>query len=166
MLYVPGFFSGDHLELANFLKASIALRDSYRFAHTTDLGIGRKHGVDREYVEYRFKRERKYRPKERKLIFVVILMLLWFVSLYLSRCVLLFRPPHLSNVFEDSVLKFADSVSTATLRTFLRDNMSVPLSDLVPVHIYCILLFPPSYPKYRSLRDCLINQNTTVIFFI
>ncbi|XP_053484678.1 protein disulfide isomerase family A, member 7 isoform X2 [Ictalurus furcatus] len=84
---VVGFFSGsDHLELAAFLKASSALRDSYRFAHTTDLGIGLKYGVDRE-------------------------------------CVLLFRPPHMSNVFEDSVLKFSDSVSTSTLRTFLMDNI-------------------------------------------
>ncbi|KAG7335964.1 hypothetical protein KOW79_000657 [Hemibagrus wyckioides] len=84
---VVGFFSGsDSLELADFLKASSALRDSYRFAHATDLGIGLKHGVDEE-------------------------------------CILLFRPPHLNNVFEDSVLKFADPVSTSTLRTFLRNKI-------------------------------------------
>ncbi|XP_053537642.1 protein disulfide isomerase family A, member 7 isoform X2 [Ictalurus punctatus] len=47
---VVGFFSGsDHLELAAFLKAASALRDSYRFAHATDLGIGLKHGVDRDF---------------------------------------------------------------------------------------------------------------------
>uniref|UniRef100_A0A8B9L2H9 Protein disulfide-isomerase A3 n=1 Tax=Astyanax mexicanus TaxID=7994 RepID=A0A8B9L2H9_ASTMX len=38
---VVGFFSGpDSLQLAEFLKASSALRDSYRFAHATDLKIG------------------------------------------------------------------------------------------------------------------------------
>ncbi|XP_053350065.1 protein disulfide isomerase family A, member 7 isoform X2 [Clarias gariepinus] len=84
---VVGFFSeSDNLQLAEFLKASSALRDSYRFAHTTDLGIGQKHGVDKE-------------------------------------CVLLFRPPHMSSVFEDSVLTFTDSVSASTLRTFLRENI-------------------------------------------
>lgn len=55
---VPGFFSGsDHMGLVEFLKASSALRDSYRFAHSTDLGLGLKYGVDREYVEYLLKRE-------------------------------------------------------------------------------------------------------------
>lgn len=144
VLCVPGFFSSDHLDLANFLKASSVLRDSYRFAHTTDLGIGLKHGVDREYVEYRFTREHKHSLKVCK----IDINALWYVSLYLSRCVLLFRPPHMSNVFEDSVLKFAGPVSTATLHTFLRDNMSVPLSVLVPVHTYCfILLFFPVTPS-------------------
>ncbi|XP_072535579.1 protein disulfide isomerase family A, member 7 [Salminus brasiliensis] len=48
---VVGFFSGpDSLQLAEFLKASSVLRDSYRFAHATDLGIGLKHGVDAECV--------------------------------------------------------------------------------------------------------------------
>lgn len=53
VLCVLGFFSGsDSLELAEFLKASSVLRESYRFAHATDLGLGLKHGVDEEYVEY------------------------------------------------------------------------------------------------------------------
>lgn len=77
MIGVLGFFSErDHLEVAEFLKASSALRDSYRFAHTTDLRIGLKHGVDREYVEYGFERQHKQKLKECKLIFIGILMLL------------------------------------------------------------------------------------------
>ncbi|XP_007249749.3 protein disulfide isomerase family A, member 7 [Astyanax mexicanus] len=84
---VVGFFSGpDSLQLAEFLKASSALRDSYRFAHATDLKIGLKHGVN-------------------------------------SESVLLFRPPHLNSKFEESVVKFTESVSTAALRTFIRDNI-------------------------------------------
>uniref|UniRef100_A0AAR2IUT1 Protein disulfide-isomerase n=1 Tax=Pygocentrus nattereri TaxID=42514 RepID=A0AAR2IUT1_PYGNA len=43
---VVGFFSGtESPQLAEFLKASSALRDSYRFAHSTDLRIGLKHNV-------------------------------------------------------------------------------------------------------------------------
>lgn len=81
MLCIPGFFSGsDHLELAAFLKAASALRDSYRFAHTTDLGIGLKHGVDREYVVYGFKMEHKHRLKKCILIFVVMIMLFGMFS--------------------------------------------------------------------------------------
>uniref|UniRef100_A0A673IXF8 Protein disulfide-isomerase n=2 Tax=Sinocyclocheilus rhinocerous TaxID=307959 RepID=A0A673IXF8_9TELE len=48
---VVGFFSGeDSTELAEFLKVSSALRDSYRFAHSTDVGTGLKYGVDGECV--------------------------------------------------------------------------------------------------------------------
>uniref|UniRef100_A0A4W4GCZ6 Protein disulfide-isomerase n=1 Tax=Electrophorus electricus TaxID=8005 RepID=A0A4W4GCZ6_ELEEL len=48
---IVGFFSGaDSLQLVEFLKASDALRDSYRFAHATDLGTGLKHSVDEECV--------------------------------------------------------------------------------------------------------------------
>ncbi|XP_030637800.1 protein disulfide isomerase family A, member 7 [Chanos chanos] len=48
---VVGFFSGPQSpQLAEFQKASSALRDSYRFAHATDLGLGLKHGVDSECV--------------------------------------------------------------------------------------------------------------------
>lgn len=75
VLCVPGFFSGnDQLEFAEFLKASSALRDSYRFAHSTDLGIGIKHGVNSKYAEYCFKREYKHKLKECQLIFMVTLM--------------------------------------------------------------------------------------------
>uniref|UniRef100_A0A672RRR6 Protein disulfide-isomerase n=1 Tax=Sinocyclocheilus grahami TaxID=75366 RepID=A0A672RRR6_SINGR len=37
-------------QLAEFLKVSSALRDSYRFAHSTDVGTGLKYGVDGECV--------------------------------------------------------------------------------------------------------------------
>ncbi|KAI4893266.1 hypothetical protein NFI96_019665, partial [Prochilodus magdalenae] len=48
---IVGFFSGaDSLQLAEFLKASSALRDNYRFAHSTDLGIGLKYSVDSDCV--------------------------------------------------------------------------------------------------------------------
>lgn len=48
---VVGFFSGENsAQLAEFLKASSALRDSYRFAHSTDVGAGLKYGVDGECV--------------------------------------------------------------------------------------------------------------------
>lgn len=53
-LYSPScqvFFSGaDSSQMAEFLKASSAMRDSHRFAHTTDLSLGLKHGVESEYV--------------------------------------------------------------------------------------------------------------------
>lgn len=49
---MSGFFSGaDSEKLAEFLKASSALRDSYRFTHTTDQRMGLKYGLDTEYVE-------------------------------------------------------------------------------------------------------------------
>uniref|UniRef100_A0AAR2LPB3 Protein disulfide-isomerase n=1 Tax=Pygocentrus nattereri TaxID=42514 RepID=A0AAR2LPB3_PYGNA len=84
---VVGFFSGtESPQLAEFLKASSALRDSYRFAHSTDLRIGLKHNVDTE-------------------------------------CVLLIRPPHLNSKFEESVVKFTESFSTYSLRTFIKDNI-------------------------------------------
>lgn len=48
---VVGFFSGDDSEqLAEFLKASSAMSDSYRFAHSTDVGTGLKYGVNEECV--------------------------------------------------------------------------------------------------------------------
>ncbi|XP_067093619.1 protein disulfide isomerase family A, member 7 [Osmerus mordax] len=48
---VVGFFSsGDSPQLAEFLKASSSMRDSYRFGHTTDLGLGLSHGVESESV--------------------------------------------------------------------------------------------------------------------
>ncbi|XP_051577765.1 protein disulfide isomerase family A, member 7 [Myxocyprinus asiaticus] len=84
---VVGFFSGDDsAQLAEFLNVSSALRDSYRFAHSTDLRTGLKHGVDGE-------------------------------------CVLLFRPPHLNSKFEDSMVKYTESVLIPSFRTFIRDNV-------------------------------------------
>ncbi|KAI7806597.1 protein disulfide isomerase family A, member 7 [Triplophysa rosa] len=84
---VVGFFSGDDsAQLAEFLKISSALSDSYRFAHSTVLGTGLKYGVDGETV-------------------------------------LLFRPPRLNSKFEDSVVKYTETVSTSSLRTFVRDNV-------------------------------------------
>ncbi|KAJ8335149.1 hypothetical protein SKAU_G00407880 [Synaphobranchus kaupii] len=48
---VVGFFSGgDSAQLAEFQKAASAMRDSYRFGHATDLGLGIKHGVESESV--------------------------------------------------------------------------------------------------------------------
>uniref|UniRef100_A0A4W5RDW7 Protein disulfide-isomerase A3 n=1 Tax=Hucho hucho TaxID=62062 RepID=A0A4W5RDW7_9TELE len=43
--------------------------------------------------------------------------------LRLSRSVLLFRPPRLSSKFEESVLRFTETVTTHTLRRFIRDNI-------------------------------------------
>ncbi|XP_069024851.1 protein disulfide-isomerase A3-like [Embiotoca jacksoni] len=40
-----------------------------------------------------------------------------------SECVLLFRPPRLSNTFEDSVVVFRDQLTIASLRRFIRDHM-------------------------------------------
>ncbi len=49
--FCSGFFYGeDRTQLAEFLKVSSALRESYRFAHSTDVGTGLKYGVDGEYV--------------------------------------------------------------------------------------------------------------------
>ncbi|XP_064201545.1 protein disulfide isomerase family A, member 7 [Anguilla rostrata] len=48
---VVGFFSGDGSEqLAEFQKAAGAMRDSFRFAHATDLGLGANHGLESESV--------------------------------------------------------------------------------------------------------------------
>lgn len=41
------------------------------------------------------------------------------------RCVLLFRPPRLNSKFEDNVVKYTESVSISSLRTFIRDNVYV-----------------------------------------
>uniref|UniRef100_A0A8C6U5L7 protein disulfide-isomerase n=1 Tax=Neogobius melanostomus TaxID=47308 RepID=A0A8C6U5L7_9GOBI len=38
-------------------------------------------------------------------------------------CVLLFRPPRLSNKFEDSVVVFSDFLTITSLRRFIRDNI-------------------------------------------
>uniref|UniRef100_A0A8C8DEP1 Protein disulfide-isomerase n=1 Tax=Oncorhynchus tshawytscha TaxID=74940 RepID=A0A8C8DEP1_ONCTS len=43
--------------------------------------------------------------------------------LCLSRSVLLFRPPRLSGKFEESVLRFTETITTHTLRRFIRDNI-------------------------------------------
>uniref|UniRef100_A0A8C7IX25 Protein disulfide-isomerase n=1 Tax=Oncorhynchus kisutch TaxID=8019 RepID=A0A8C7IX25_ONCKI len=43
--------------------------------------------------------------------------------LRLSRSVLLFRPPRLSGKFEESVLRFTETITTHTLRRFIRDNI-------------------------------------------
>ncbi|XP_020353046.1 protein disulfide-isomerase A3-like isoform X2 [Oncorhynchus kisutch] len=37
--------------MAEFLKASSAMRDSHRFAHTADLSLGLKHGVESEVMK-------------------------------------------------------------------------------------------------------------------
>ncbi|XP_073714233.1 protein disulfide isomerase family A, member 8 [Misgurnus anguillicaudatus] len=48
---VVGFFSGsDSSQLAEFLKGANLMRDSFRFAHTTDLELGRKYDVTSESV--------------------------------------------------------------------------------------------------------------------
>uniref|UniRef100_A0A8C7LNR8 Protein disulfide-isomerase n=1 Tax=Oncorhynchus mykiss TaxID=8022 RepID=A0A8C7LNR8_ONCMY len=73
---VVGFFSSaDSSQMAEFLKASSAMRDSHRFAHTADLSL---------VVPYND---------------VTIL-----VSL-LTSMVVLFRPPRLNSKFEDSLVK-------------------------------------------------------------
>uniref|UniRef100_A0A3B4ZNW3 Protein disulfide isomerase family A, member 8 n=2 Tax=Stegastes partitus TaxID=144197 RepID=A0A3B4ZNW3_9TELE len=40
-----------------------------------------------------------------------------------SECVLLFRPPRLSNTFEDSVVVFRDYLTIGSLRRFIRDHI-------------------------------------------
>uniref|UniRef100_A0AAQ5ZS45 Thioredoxin domain-containing protein n=1 Tax=Amphiprion ocellaris TaxID=80972 RepID=A0AAQ5ZS45_AMPOC len=40
-----------------------------------------------------------------------------------SRCVLLFRPPRLSNTFEDSLVVFKDYLTIGSLRRFIRDHI-------------------------------------------
>ncbi|XP_030644331.1 protein disulfide isomerase family A, member 8 [Chanos chanos] len=48
---VVGFFSGsDSPQLAEFQKAASLMRNSFRFAHTTDLQIGSRHSVNSEAV--------------------------------------------------------------------------------------------------------------------
>ncbi|XP_048883078.1 protein disulfide isomerase family A, member 7 isoform X2 [Brienomyrus brachyistius] len=40
-----------------------------------------------------------------------------------TESVVLFRPPRLSSKFEDNLVKFSESISTASLRRFIRDNI-------------------------------------------
>ncbi|KAM9339739.1 protein disulfide isomerase family A, member 8 [Symphorus nematophorus] len=40
-----------------------------------------------------------------------------------AECVLLFRPPRLSNMFEDSVVVFTDYLTIGSLRRFIRDHL-------------------------------------------
>ncbi|KAJ8000197.1 hypothetical protein DPEC_G00202340 [Dallia pectoralis] len=48
---VVGFFSGpDSTQLAEFLKSASAMREHFRFAHTTHMALGFKHGVDTESI--------------------------------------------------------------------------------------------------------------------
>uniref|UniRef100_A0A8C7QGB3 protein disulfide-isomerase n=1 Tax=Oncorhynchus mykiss TaxID=8022 RepID=A0A8C7QGB3_ONCMY len=47
---VVGFFSGpDSGQLAEFLKAASVMREHFRFAHTIDMTLGLKHGVDTDF---------------------------------------------------------------------------------------------------------------------
>lgn len=39
------------------------------------------------------------------------------------RCVLLFRPPRLNSKFEENAVKYTQSISYSSLRTFIRDNV-------------------------------------------
>lgn len=54
--------------------------------------------------------------------FVLILASL---CLLLCRCVLLFRPPRLNSKFEDNMVKYTESISISSLRTFIRNNVYV-----------------------------------------
>uniref|UniRef100_A0A6Q2Y5Y7 Protein disulfide-isomerase n=1 Tax=Esox lucius TaxID=8010 RepID=A0A6Q2Y5Y7_ESOLU len=48
---VVGFFSGpDSGQLAEFLKSASAMREHFRFAHTTHMALGLEHGLDTEGV--------------------------------------------------------------------------------------------------------------------
>lgn len=48
-VHLSGFFSGsDSSQLAEFLKGASLMRQSFRFAHTTDLQLGNKYGVTYE----------------------------------------------------------------------------------------------------------------------
>lgn len=84
---IVGVFSGaDSSHLSEFLRAAALLREQFRFAHSADLKLGEKYGVNTE-------------------------------------CVLLFRPPRLSNKFEDSVVVFTDYLTIGSLRRFIRDHI-------------------------------------------
>lgn len=48
-----GFFAdGGSAAQGEFLKAASALRESYRFAHTNNEDLLKKHGIDGEYVAF------------------------------------------------------------------------------------------------------------------
>ncbi|KAJ0055159.1 hypothetical protein NL108_011433 [Boleophthalmus pectinirostris] len=83
---IVGLFSEDSSSRSEFLKAASLLRDQFRFAHSSDLSLGRDHNATGE-------------------------------------CVLLFRPPRLSNKFEENVVVFSDHLSITSLRRFIRDNI-------------------------------------------
>uniref|UniRef100_H3CG96 Protein disulfide-isomerase n=1 Tax=Tetraodon nigroviridis TaxID=99883 RepID=H3CG96_TETNG len=88
---IIGVFSGeDSSRLSEFLRASSLLREQFRFAHTTDLKLGEKYGVDSDGG---------------------------------ARSVLLFRPPRLKNMFEDSMVAFRDHLTISSLRRFIRDHL-------------------------------------------
>ncbi|KAL2093566.1 hypothetical protein ACEWY4_010878 [Coilia grayii] len=85
---VVGFFAdGGSSAQAEFLKSASALRESYRFAHTNNEDLLKKHSIEGEGV-------------------------------------LLFRPPHLSNKFEDGSVKFSEEKFTnAKIKRFIQDNI-------------------------------------------
>lgn len=45
------------------------------------------------------------------------------VPVFVVRSVLLFRPPRLKNMFEDSMVVFTDYLTIGSLRRFIRDHM-------------------------------------------
>uniref|UniRef100_A0A1A7YFP9 Protein disulfide-isomerase n=1 Tax=Iconisemion striatum TaxID=60296 RepID=A0A1A7YFP9_9TELE len=85
---VIGFFADEKSTAqTEFLKAASALRDNYRFAHTSSDALLKSNGIDEEGV-------------------------------------VLFRPPRLSNKFEDGSVKFSDDKYTSNkIKKFIQDNI-------------------------------------------
>lgn len=54
---------------------------------------------------------------------VVFVCLKLCVPVCVARSVLLFRPPRLKNMFEDSMVVFTDYLTIGSLRRFIRDHM-------------------------------------------
>lgn len=50
-------------------------------------------------------------------------LFLRYVFVFVVRSVLLFRPPRLKNMFEDSMVVFTDYLTIGSLRRFIRDHM-------------------------------------------
>lgn len=86
-------------------------------------------------------------------------MMCFFIRVSVSvRTVLLFRPPRLNSKFEDSVVKYTETVSTSSLRTFIRDNVYV-CKDAFP---FTISVFPNLYLlSFPSRRFGLCPHLTT-----
>jgi len=80
-------------------------------------------------------------------VYYICVLYMRVCYLYLSRSVLLFRPPRLASAFEDRVVVFKDYLTISSLRRFIRDHMWDSFTSLITAtsdghHRNCCLILP------------------------